>query len=223
MSHSPHHIEVTQDGSPTLYSEVFGEHYHSLYGARAESQHIFIDHALALHTSPSQSILEVGLGTGLNALLSLLYQLGHPQTSILYTTYELYPLSHEVIQAYAQHLSPSERTLFLSIHEAPWGECVEISTGFRLHKILGDARTLEPPSSPATIVYMDAFSPERCPELWAIEQLQRLYDASASDAYLSTYCAKGAVRRALESVGYIVTRTPGPPGGKREILVCRKP
>mgnify|MGYP001108391639 CR=1 FL=1 len=64
-------IELTQDGSATLYVPELDEHYHSVKGARTESQHIFIDMGLKASTAPAPRILEAGFGTGLNALLTL--------------------------------------------------------------------------------------------------------------------------------------------------------
>lgn len=218
-----HQVEPTQDGSSTLYHEALDEHYHSAFGARAESLHVFIDNALDRDSNPSKSVLEIGFGTGLNALLTLLYTEAHPEVQVLYTTYELFPLSDDTIAAYAGTFADEEGLWLHRLHAAPWGECVEITPRFRLHKIQADARWVTPPSPFATAVYMDAFSPEKCPELWEESRLRRLYDCCASGAYLSTYCAKGVVRRAFQSVGFEVFRTPGPPGGKREILVCRKP
>ncbi|SJZ47572.1 tRNA (5-methylaminomethyl-2-thiouridine)(34)-methyltransferase MnmD [Porphyromonas cangingivalis] len=224
MTASPtHKIERTQDGSTTLYNEALDEHYHSCFGARAESLHVFIDNALVRGETSPKSVLEIGFGTGLNALLSLLHTERHPDYEVLYTTYELFPISDELAVAFANSFDETERSWLRRLHAAPWGEVVEITPRFRLHKIQADARSVTPPTPLATAVYMDAFSPEKCPELWEIEQLRRLYDCCASGAYLSTYCAKGAVRRAFQSVGFEVFRTPGPPGGKREILVCHKP
>lgn len=42
------------------------------------------------------------------------------------------------------------------------------------------------------------------------------------DGILTTYCAKGVVRRMLQAAGFTVERLPGPPGGKREILRAKK-
>lgn len=218
-----HKVERTQDGSNTLYNEALDEHYHSCFGARAESLHVFIDNALLRGEELSKSVLEIGFGTGLNALLTLLHTEAHPEVEVLYTTYELYPLSARLVTDFVSTFDEPERTWLTRLHSAPWGEVVEVTPRFRLHKIQADARTVTPPTPLATAVYMDAFSPEKCPELWAVGQLRRLYDSCASGAYLSTYCAKGAVRRVFQSVGFEVFRTPGPPGGKREILVCRKP
>ncbi len=64
-------IEKTEDGSATLFVPELNEHYHSVKGARTESQHIFIDMGLKASAAPRPHILEIGFGTGLNALLTL--------------------------------------------------------------------------------------------------------------------------------------------------------
>ncbi|MCK7533248.1 MAG: hypothetical protein MZV63_20550 [Marinilabiliales bacterium] len=60
------------------------EHYHSHFGAITESKHIFVDAGLASLASPDVSILEVGFGTGLNALLTALYAGEHTGQCHLY-------------------------------------------------------------------------------------------------------------------------------------------
>ena len=64
-------IERTEDGSATLFVPELNEHYHSVKGARTESQHIFIDMGFKASTAFQPRILEIGFGTGLNALLTL--------------------------------------------------------------------------------------------------------------------------------------------------------
>ena len=73
------------------------------------------------------------------------------------------------------------------------------------------------------MVYFDAFAPEKQPEMWAEEPLRRIFDAMNPGGVLTTYCAKGEIRRRLQSIGFIVERLAGPPGGKREILRATKP
>jgi tRNA U34 5-methylaminomethyl-2-thiouridine-forming methyltransferase MnmC len=73
------------------------------------------------------------------------------------------------------------------------------------------------------VVYFDAFAPEKQPAMWSPEAIARVFEAMAPGGILTTYCAKGAIRRLLESVGFVVERIPGPPGGKREVLRARKP
>jgi len=67
------------------------------------------------------------------------------------------------------------------------------------------------------VIYFDAFSPEKQPEMWSEKLFEKMYLCAADNAILTTYCAKGAVRRAMQSAGFNVERLPGPPG-KREIL-----
>jgi len=48
-----------------------------------------------------------------------------------------------------------------------------------------------------------------------------MFTALKPSGVLVTYAAKGSVRRAMQSVGFLVERLPGPPG-KREMLRARK-
>ena len=68
------------------------------------------------------------------------------------------------------------------------------------------------------VVYYDAFAPEKQPELWSEEQLARICAGLRRGGILTTYCAKGEVRRSLQRCGLSMERLSGPPGGKREIL-----
>ncbi len=227
-------IHVTQDGSPTLWASAFGEHYHSRHGAMQESIHIFLQRALearmALGKPKHQPIqvFEVGFGTGLNALLSALWA-EHHQVPLLYTSIERYPISRAVYEqlhfTLPTHLfegTDSHHTgeLLQRLHQAPWGRTSSLSPYFHLHKVEGDLLETTLPLG-IDVVYFDAFSPEAQPELWSQGVFRSLYQASRAEAILSTYCAKGEVRRRLQHAGYIVSRQPGPPG-KREILSARK-
>jgi hypothetical protein len=65
--------QLTEDGSITLFSEKFNETYHSRKGALTESLHVFIETGLKYKSLEKKEIKigEIGLGTGLNAILSL--------------------------------------------------------------------------------------------------------------------------------------------------------
>lgn len=216
-------LHTTADGSTTLYRPDLDEHYHSVKGAMTESRHIFIDSALRHLNAKSVSILEIGFGTGLNALLSAMQS----DIQIIYHSLELYPLSTDIIlkTGYQNLLSDDNaKRLFLDLHNAEWQTPVEITPSFRLHKIKCDLTNpnTELPQN-IDIVYFDAFAPDKQPEMWSVEVLQRIFDAMKSGAIMTTYCAKGEIRRRLQSIGFIVERIPGPPGGKREILRASKP
>jgi len=206
---------VTKDGSHTVFSERFGEHYHSLHGAIQESSHIFIEAGLRQHSAGSLNILEIGFGTGLNALLSYVECLTSGKI-MGYTSLELYPLSIQDIKGmnYNDVLGYEEE--FLQMHQACWGEWIEIGPAFTLHKLKLDLTTGILVDK-YDLIYFDAFSPEIQPELWTEPIFEKIALACNPGAILTTYSAKGDVRRALQRVGFKVERIPGPPG-KREIL-----
>ena len=210
-------IEKTDDGSTTLFVPELNEHYHSTKGARTESQHIFIDMGLKASDALAPRILEIGFGTGLNAWLTL-EEAERSERNIHYTGLELYPLEWQMIE---QLNYVTDKELFEHLHTAPWQEAVSITTHFTLLKMEVDVNKWQTEES-FDLIYFDAFAPEKQPEMWSQELFNRLYVLLNDGGILTTYCAKGVIRRMLQAAGFIVERLPGPPGGKREILRARK-
>ena len=214
-------VQTTADGSATLYRPDLDEHYHSVKGALTEGRHIFINCGLLHHPKDSVKVLEIGFGTGLNAILTAL----ETSKTVEFNTLELYPLSPEIIEQanYAAILPPEAAPLYKAIHAAEWNTLTRISDNFSINKILCDftSSDTEIPQG-IDVVYFDAFAPEKQPEMWNAEVLQRVYNAMNPGGILTTYCAKGEIRRRLQSVGFTVERLPGPPNGKREILRATK-
>ena len=219
-----HIIEITEDGSHTLYLPELDEHYHSTHGAIQESLHVYLEAGLHHCHKEEINLLEIGFGTGLNAFLTLLDTEKSGKT-IRYTSLEQYPVSiaDAALFNYSKLLDPSKEEIFMQLHSSVWGEWVEMTPAFHLRKLQIDASNLDnfQPETPFDVIYYDAFAPEKQPTMWREEIFNRLYTLSNQGAVLTTYCAKGAVRRMLQSAGYQVTRLPGPPG-KREILKAIK-
>ena len=216
---------TTEDGSHTFFVPHLNEHYHSTHGAIQESQHVYIQTGFVVCKLQQINVLEIGFGTGLNAFLTLL-EAERTHKHIHYTSLELYPLNMDSAKQlnYAQQLTDEQKTqLFLSLHEASWDEPVEITETFTLHKIDTDFSNPDNLSTDTRfdVIYFDAFAPEKQSEMWSQQIFDKLFEVSNPNAIITTYCAKGIVRRMLQSAGFIVERLPGPPG-KREILRGRK-
>lgn len=215
-------LEPTADGSNTLYVPELNEHYHSVKGALTESAHIFIQMGLNHAQAANPRVLEIGFGTGLNAFLTLL-EAEKKQRAIHFTSIERFPLSEDIVRklSYPETIAPEECEKFYALHTAPWNQEVKISPYFTLHKIEGDFTHFSF-SEYYDVVYFDAFAPEKQPEMWSQPLFDNLYRQMNPGGILTTYCAKGVVRRMLQAAGFTVERLPGPPGGKREILRATK-
>lgn len=215
-------LEQTADGSFTLYVPELDEHYHSVKGALTESQHIFIDMGLKHSQATNPYILEIGLGTGLNCFLTYLTSKETGQ-AIHYTGIERFPLSEEVIDQldYTTLIGKGEKEVYQAIHQAAWNKEVQLSPHFSLHKIEGDF-TQYSFLGKYDLIYFDAFAPEKQPEMWEQPLFDMLYELLNPGGILTTYCAKGVVRRMLQAAGFTIERLAGPPGGKREILRATK-
>lgn len=207
----------TKDGSHTLFNEAAGEHYHSVFGAIQESEHIFIRTGLeAKQTFPEVlQVLEIGFGTGLNALLTLKWAEDDHQ-SVQYVGIEAFPLTETILKqlnyAAMLHIEPS---LFLKIHQSITRQ--QITPYFSLQVFHEKFQDFLPGKNRFHVVFFDAFSPDSQPEMWTKEGFIKLHDALISGGTLVTYSCKGSVKRALKAAGFSLEKLPGPPG-KREFL-----
>lgn len=211
-------IEVTEDGSHTLFIPEMDEHFHSVHGAIQESMHVFIENGLKKCSRQKINILEVGFGTGLNALLSLLYK---GEKEVNYYSLEKYPLAEEEFMQlnYAQLLDTELQPVFLKLHQCEWNQKVGIIPGFHLTKIDTDLITADLSSFPKfDLVYFDAFAPNKQPEMWTDTILNKISAQCTTGSVFTTYCAKGDVRRSLQQNGYLMQRVPGPPGKKQMLF-----
>lgn len=215
-------LEQTADGSYTLFVPELDEHYHSVKGALTESEHIFINMGLKHSPALEPRILEIGFGTGLNAFLSLL-EAEKSQRKVHFTTIERFPLDIETIRKmnYPAQVAPDHATAYETLHTAAWNTDEVITPFFTLHKIEADFTAYQFPTG-YDVIYFDAFAPEKQPEMWSQELFDNLFAVLNKGGILTTYCAKGVIRRMLQSAGFTVERLPGPPGGKREILRATK-
>ena len=205
-------IITTSDGSHSLRNRRLNETYHSVHGALQESMHVFIRNGLQYfhqgQMAKSISVLEIGFGTGLNALLTWEYAREH-KLGVRYTTLEPFPLVENVWSKLNYAHRDSRR--FRLIHEAAWDKAVLLSAEFTLRKRrcpLAEANLDEP----CDVIYFDAFAPSVQPELWSHDALKLLTRNLNNPGVFVTYSAKGQLKRDLRDLGLKVETLPGPPG-----------
>jgi tRNA U34 5-methylaminomethyl-2-thiouridine-forming methyltransferase MnmC len=203
----------TGDGSLTLRSDELGEQYHSLHGAVQESTHVFIKAGLEFIAKDEVDVLEVGLGTGLNLLLTWIRCL-EGKCRVRYTALEPFPLRREQLEALghcADLAWPGLHEPFIQRMTSPEQGWHEAMGGLTFRKLARPVGAYEA-SEAYDVIYFDAFAPGIQPELWTLDVFQRMHRALRPGGVLVTYCAKGEVRRALIAAGFDAKRHKGPPG-----------
>lgn len=222
LNKNPFQIELTKtsDGSHTLKLLGVDEQYHSLNGAMQESEHVFIQAGFnsVIENKNPVNILEVGLGTGLNALLTL-KESTELQKQVYYDAIEAYPLKKKWLDRlnYPSLLRDDwYKEGFKLIHQATDDTFLTIREVFRIRCLKKKIQDVELIKEKYDLVYFDAFGPDTQPEMWTVEVFDKIEKAMRSGAVLVTYSVKGAVRRAMKEAGFDVKKIPGPPG-KREM------
>lgn len=214
-------IIKTGDGSTTLYIKELDETYHSRHGAIQESMHVFIDNGLCYILSHTQSntisILEIGFGTGLNALLSLEESKKYLQHQFIYHSLEAFPLNLKLIEELNYRENKED---LLKLHNCSWNAEQAILKNFNLckyHIAVQEFNT----DLKFDIIYYDAFGSRAQPEMWTESNLLKVASFLKLNGILVTYCAKGEVKRIFKNAGFKVETLKGPPGKKEMIRVVK--
>ena len=231
MTKTKVNILQTADGLDTLYSEKYQQTYHSLHGVLQEARHVFLQGAgvdQKLEKHKNCSVLEIGFGTGFNFFLTAGFaQKQNAELEFVSLEKDLLPsvifsrLNHDLI----------ENAIFVRQYFQEWrqnlpekpdpGDYLFEAGKTKLLLKIGNAINAELPESAFDAVYLDAFSPEQNPELWTTNFFKKIIKSMRPNSLLSTYSAKGSVRRALMDAGFEVVKKQGPKG-KREMLAGKK-
>ena len=206
----------TSDGSHSICDIEKDEIYHSRYGAIQESQHIFINNGLKLCDKQNIKILEIGLGTGLNLLLTYI---NSKKKYIEYHSIEPFPIPADIINKinYEHILSVN---IMSSIHKFPIQQKNFLRENFVFYRYECEYLSFNS-FKKFDIIYYDAFSPRVQPEMWDFVNFKKAYKLLNKEGFLVTFCAKGDVKRNLKKSGFKLINPKGP-FGKREITIARK-
>lgn len=222
----PYELVQTSDGSHTLKLIGHDEQYHSINGALQESGHVFIQSGL-LALEPKLNpihVLEIGMGTGLNALLTAKHA-QEKNVTIFYEALEPYPIGWATAQQlnYPSFFKDVDMLpAFQKIHQAGAAKHEHIGDSFFIRNYPMKLEDFQSEPDKYHLVYFDAFGPDTQPEMWKPEMFEKIFLGMISGGILVTYCVKGEVRRAMKAAGFRVEKLPGP-AGKREISRATKP
>ncbi len=213
-------LVITNDGSHSIFNPEVNETYHSKHGAIVEAEYIFIKHGFSAVNKKTLTILEIGFGTGLNALLTS-QKATQKKVTVNYHTMELYPVNKDKYKKLNfTDLIGMEKDDLLDLHQSEWEKECQITDYFKLTK---SKSSLENYTSKTKfdIIYFDAFSPEKQPELWTDIIFKKMHEYLKEDGFLVTYCAKGVVKRTMKAVGFEIVVLDGPTG-KRQMTRANK-
>lgn len=217
-------VQLTSDGSSTIYIPEMDETYHSSHGAIQEAKHVFLKNGIEtlkdLFLEGSEiSVFEMGFGTGLNALLTCKYA-EEAGVNIDYTGIEAFPVGADLIESlnYVSEIGMEFKSDFELMHSGSWNEKLRITSAFQLTKIHEKVQDYLPVENSIDIIYFDAFGPRAQADMWDISILEKMRTMLKPNGVLVTYCAMGQFKRDLKSLGFVVEGRPGPPG-KREMTV----
>ena len=218
---------ITSDGSITLKSAQFGVTYHSAFGALEESLTVFIsaglDYAVDQQKKSRIQVLEVGFGTGFNAILTYHFALQRG-LQINYLGIEAYPIAIDIVGELNYPALLGDETLInplLQMHKTPDATLNQLADHFSF-QIKRDLLQNIQLQQEYDLIYFDAFAPSAQPELWTSEVTDQMFNALVPGGVLTTYGAQGQFRRNLKASGFIIEKLPGY-SHKREMTRAFKP
>ena len=194
---------LTKDGSYSLKSAFFQENFHSLSGALEETKLKFTAPSnLQRFKGKSLNVLDICFGLGYNSA-SLLNELIKQKSSLNLYALEIdkKPLEYSLKnESYLKLWAPKVKTIFESLYRKDYFE----DQFFKCSLFWGDARekiNIIPASIKFDLIYLDGFSPQKCPQVWTIEFLSKVTEKLNSQGYLITYSSSAAVRKTLRNLG----------------------
>ena len=197
---------LTKDGSISLRSLFFQENFHSLEGALKETEIKFINPSdLKRFKDKSLNVLDICFGLGYNSA-SLFSNLIGQNSFLNWYALEIdkKPLKYSLENELFQNLWD---TKVLKILKSLSQDCKYKDTFFECHILWGDARERInniPTKIKFDLIYLDGFSPQKCPQIWTVEFLAKATQRLNNNGYLITYSSSAAIRKTLRDFGLYI-------------------
>lgn len=195
----------TGDGSFTIFSQEYNEHYHSLKaGALNESlyKHVFpaFEH---IGKKDEVNILDICFGIGFNTLTTLYYlkKINYQGRVNIFSP----EINGDLVRSLKQLPYPKELIRFLPSISAIANTNSYRENNISVEVFIGDAcGYVKQFEDKFDIIYQDAFSSKKNPELWSEEFFASLYRSMGSGGILTTYSQSKVIRRVMQGVGFSI-------------------
>ena len=194
---------ITKDGSFPLRNTFFKENFHCLKGALEETKIKFINPSdLKRFKDKTLNVLDICFGLGYNSALlfnNLIKQNSHLKWYAL--EIDKKPLEYSLREkSFNQIWHPKVLKIFESLsqnskYKDQFFEC-NILWGEAREKIKNIPKNIK-----FDLIYLDGFSPQKCPQLWTIEFLSIVSQKLKPQGYLVTYSSSAAIRKTLRNLG----------------------
>ena len=197
---------LTKDGTISLRSLFFEENFHSFEGALKETETKFINPScLKRFKNTSLNVLDICFGLGYNSA-SLFNNLLRQNSFLNWYALEIdkKPLEYSIGNKLFQKLwDPKVLKIFKSLAH----NCEYKDKFFECDILWGDARetiNIIPANIKFDLIYLDGFSPQKCPQIWSIEFLEKVTQRLNNNGYLITYSSSAAIRKTLRNFGLYI-------------------
>lgn len=208
---------ITADGSKTFYSSEFGETFHSKYGAKSEAEITYLQGCQIerkIKQKNSLKILDICYGLGYNTATLLDFILkNNSQCSIVQRCCAIELIALELDetvpkQALENNLLENWSSETREILEELLREKQINLPSIKMQLLIGDAREtlakLVPKNFQADAVFLDPFSPPKCPQLWTVEFLTLVANSLDDEGIIATYSCSAGVRKAFQLAGLTI-------------------
>ena len=200
-------------------STRFDDPYFSLAGGLEETRYVFLaGNDLPARFTPGFQIAELGFGTGLNLLATLIaWRTAGIAAPLRFISFEAFPMQAEEMAGALRAFPEAEAVAGPVLDQWADGARRITLSDLDLQVVIGDAReTLPGWEGRADAWYLDGFSPAKNPELWSESLMAEVAAHTAPSGSFATYAAAGFVRRGLQAAGFQTERVTGY-AGKRHM------
>ena len=150
----------------------------------------------------SLNVLDICFGLGYNSA-SLLNELIKQKSYLNWYALEIDkdPLKYSLKKkSFLKLWAPKVKKIFESLYRNDYFE----DQFFKCRILWGDARekiNIIPRDNKFDLIYLDGFSPQKCPQVWTIKFLSKVTEKLNAQGYLITYSSSAALRKTLRDLG----------------------